>query len=441
MLRRLSYRFSDLGYFFSDLFHWFGERRRRLLYLLASLLGLAAIGVGGYLVADSRTEEEAATAPAPEIIVRQADEPEQTDEAADLGFPAFATKNTTRIASADSIATAAAVALAVRPSTGGVAGPAAVSLVDVADWQAGIAAASLVGPPIGAPILVTDGEEIPALTASALEALEPTGAESTDDRQAFVIGDAARPQGLDALAVEGSDPAEIAAAVAALRTRLTGSKPEHIVVVSLEDPAIAMPAAAWAARAGDPVLFVEPDSIPEATAGALRRNPEAPVYVLGSEEAISDGVLRQIEKVGSDAQRVGAEGPEENAIAFARYDDDTFGWNINDPGHGLVVASAARPLDGAVAAPLSASGTWGPLLVTEDPAAVSEQLRGYLLDLKPGYEDDPTRALYNRIWVIGDTEAISVAAQAQLDELAELAQIGSGSGEPPAGGAGVGQDD
>ena len=47
-----------------------------------------------------------------------------------------------------------------------------------------------------------------------------------------------------------------------------------------------------------------------------------------------------------------------------------------------------------------------------------------MLDVKPGYTTDPTRAFYNHIWVIGDQEAIDVHQQAEIDQLAELAQIG-----------------
>jgi hypothetical protein len=143
--------------------------------------------------------------------------------------------------------------------------------------------------------------------------------------------------------------------------------------------------------------------------------------------------MKDIEHVAPSAQRVGAEGPAENAIAFARYADGSFGWNINDPGHGFVIANADRPLDAGVAAPLSASGTWGPLLVAADGAALPDALRTYLLDLKPGYEDDPTRAVYNHIWLIGDTSALSVDLQAQVDELAEVAPVTSGSGASAAG--------
>jgi hypothetical protein len=160
----------------------------------------------------------------------------------------------------------------------------------------------------------------------------------------------------------------------------------------------------------------------------LREYEGAPVYVLGPESAISADAMGQIRKVAPDAQRVGADEPVANAIAFARYADGSFGWNINDPGHGLVLTNADRPLDAAAAAPLSASGSWGPLLVTDEPTGVPAQLRGYLLDLKPGYEDDPTRAVYNHAWLIGDTSALDVSFQAQVDELVALAPIRSGSG-------------
>ena len=89
-------------------------------------------------------------------------------------------------------------------------------------------------------------------------------------------------------------------------------------------------------------------------------------------------------------------------------------------------SSPARdsPLDAAAAAPLSASGTWGPLLLTDSADTLPAALRGYLLDVKPGYTTDPTRAFYNHVWVIGDQEAIDVTQQAEIDELAELAKIG-----------------
>jgi hypothetical protein len=415
----------------ADGVHWLS---RHWLLVGAVVVVLAGAAVGAYLVAtDDSGDARTVTAPAPQVVVREVPAPEETE---DLGFPAFATKNTTRVSGADPIADAAAVALAVDPSTGGVKGPDAVTLVDAADWPGGIAAASLVAAPVGAPILVTDSNEIPELTENAIRALGPEGSDETAGRQAFVIGAAATPDDLDTLEVKGANAAELAAEVASLRERLTG-RPDHLLLASSDEPAFAMPAAGWAARSGDPILYVQRNSVPEPTRKALERYEGVPVYVLGPTSAISSKAFQEVEKLAPGAKRVGADDPVASAIEFARFASGGFGWNINDPGHGFVIANTERPLDAAVAAPLSASGTWGPLLVTEDADAVPEQLRGYLLDLKPGYEQDPTRALYNHLWLIGDTGALSVDFQAQLDEIAEVAPVSSGSGAsaltPPPG--------
>jgi hypothetical protein len=301
-------------------------------------------------------------------------------------------------------------------------------LVDAEDWASGVAAASLVAEPVGAPILLTDGEDVPDVTASALRALAPRGSAATDERQAFRIGAAAKSGGLRTLDVGGGNPAKVAAEVDRLRERLTGSEPEHLLVVSSDEPAFAMPAAAWAARSGDPVLFVTRKSVPAPTLEALKRHEEVPVYVLGPSSVVSEKAFDAINEAAPGAKRVAGPDPVQSAIAFARYTDGTFGWNINDPGHGFVIASTERPADAGAAAPLSASGTWGPLLVTEDGSKLPSALRGYLLDLKPGYVTDPTRAFYNHVWIVGDQDAISVPFQAQVDELAELAKVKSGSG-------------
>ncbi len=420
---------GSIRYFFKDVRHWIATHR---VLTTMAVITVAAVAVAIYVgseQSDSPAPISSAAAPAPRVVVAQVPVPEDT---ADLGFPAFATKNTTRVSGADSIADAAAVALAVWPSTGDLAGPDAVTLVDVGEWQAGVAAASLVATPVGAPILLTESGAVPPLSATALRALSPPGSEATAGRQVFVVGAAASPEGYEALEVPGDSGAAVAAELAKLRERLAG-EPDHILVASSDDPAYAMPAAAWAARSGDPVLFTGRDELPAATVAALRRNDGVPVYVLGPEAAISDRIFKDIAHITPGTERVGEDGEAENSVAFARYVDGDFGWNINDPGHGFVLANAERPMDAAVASPLSASGTWGPLLVTADGAALPEALRTYLLDLKPGYADDPTRAVYNHVWLIGDTSALSVDLQGEVDELAELAPVTSGSGAPDAG--------
>ena len=398
------------------------------------VLLIAALAV--YLATGFEFGDDEEPAPAPRIVIEEnaGGDPEPAREAPELGFPAFATKNTTRVSGAGPVADAAGVALATKPATGGVEGPPAVSLAAEEDWPSSIAAASLVAPPIGAPILLSGPDDVPELTLTALTALAPQGSPETDDSQLFAFGDVRTPEGLRTEDVTGGNPAEVAAAAAELRQRLTGKKPEHVVLVSSDRPEFAMPAAAWAARSGDPILFVQGDSVPTPTLDALEELEDVPVYVLGPEPVISNGVLDQVKDVTkSEPRRIGEDDAVSNSIAFARYGDGDFGWNITDPGHGLVIANATRPADAGAAAPLSASGKWGPLLLTDNADVLPAPLEGYLLDITPGYVDDPTRAVYNHAWLIGNDEAISVDVQAQVDELLELAEVQSGRGNDDTG--------
>jgi hypothetical protein len=120
---------------------------------------------------------------------------------------------------------------------------------------------------------------------------------------------------------------------------------------------------------------------------------------------------------------VSGKDPVANAIAFARFSDGSFGWNVVDPGHGLVFASARRPLDAAAGSMLSASGTYGPLLLVPDAGTMPPALQSYLLDIQPGYEKDPVRGVYNHGWIMGDESAISADVQARIDTLLEIQPV------------------
>jgi ell wall binding domain 2 (CWB2) len=400
---------------------------RRWPRLLLAGVGILALIGGAYVGYRALEDDESGDAPAPQVV--SSGEEQRAVAAEQLGFPGFATKNTTRIGGADSAAVAAGAALATFPSQGGLDGPAAVSMVAADDWASAVAASSLVAAPIGAPVLVSAADEVPELTSTAVVALGPRGSPETDDAQVFTLGDVATPDGLRETAIEGANPAERAAAIADLRTELTEAKPRNILLASSDDAAFAMPAAAWAARSGDPVLFVQRNTVPSATLELLEKHEDVPVYLLGPESVVSEQALDEIKKVAPQVVRIAAEDPVSNAIEFARFSDGEFGWNINDPGHGMVIANVGRPMDAGAASPLSGSGTWGPLLLTDASDVVPGPLRGYLLDIKPGYVSDPTRAFYNHAWLVGDDKAMSVGFQAQVDELLEIAPIQEGVGD------------
>jgi hypothetical protein len=346
-------------------------------------------------------------------------------DAEELGYPAFATANTTRIGGSDPVVNAAATALSVFPSTNEKQRPVAVTLVSTEDWAGAIAAGVLMAEPVRAPLLYSEAESVPDATKGALESLQPGGGAASGGSAVLAIGDVAVPNGMSTHKVKAGDAASEAAAIARLRDRLAGKKPKAIVLASSSEPAYAAPAAAYAARSGDPVLFAEAEALPQPTVAELRRDEGVPVYALGPSSAISGQVLKEVEALGAKVTRISGSNPVQSAISFARYEGGGFGWHVADPGHGFVLSRSDAPLEAAAAAPLSASGSWGPLLVTDSADTLPSELRGYFLDVKPGYTTDPTRAFYNHVWIVGDTGQISVEQQAEVNEIAELAKIGT----------------
>jgi hypothetical protein len=394
-------------------------RMPRLLsaLVLSGVVAAAAAGCGkettGPLPAATRT----VTAPVSGVAG------DQPQGAGDLGFPAFATKNTTRVGGADPTADAAGVAQAVFPSTGPTSRPAAVVLADSANWPAALAASVFMARPIRAPLLLAHGGDLPAATRAALTRLAPAGSGVLGRAQVIRVGDVPEPAGLRSTSVTGEDEFAMAAAIDRVATSARGEPASAVMIAGTGDPAFAMPAAAWAAKAGDPLLFVERDRVPEATLAALRRHDKPAIYVVGPKAQVSDRVLASLRDAGSSVTRISGAHAATNAIAFARFSADGFGWGIVDPGHGLVVANPSQPVAAAAAAPLSSSGTYGPLLLTDEAGDLPEPLVQFLLDIQPGYEDDPVRGVYNHAWVIGDAQAVTLDAQSRIDALLEISPV------------------
>ncbi|MGZ4299945.1 MAG: cell wall-binding repeat-containing protein [Solirubrobacteraceae bacterium] len=358
-----------------------------------------------------------------------------------LGFPAQATKNTTRVAGTDPVADAAGVAVAVYPSAAPGTHPSAVALAPTNDWPAALAASVLMAPPIRAPVLLSGSGSLPAATATALTTLAPTGSGSVGGARVIRIGSVPSVTGLHSTAIAGTDPYALAAGIDRFVSAVAGRPSSDVVIASATNPAYAMPAAGWAAESGNPILFVGASGVPAATRQALLAHSKPHIYVLGPPNVIPDATLTQLGKFGT-VKRISGADPAATSVAFATYRDpacvfgqpcahvpNSFGWALRSPGHGYVLLNASRPLDAAAAAALSGSGDYGPGLVVENASTLPKSVLNYFLDYAtPGFtQEGPTAAVYNHGWMIGDQSAISVSVQAEVDRLLEaVAQGGQG---------------
>lgn len=387
---------------------------------------------------------------APQLILERAgEEPEPPGEAPPPTFPNTATVNTVRVAGRDAIEDAAGVASAVFPATAETNRPDAVVIVDQGDWQGAVAASVLAGGEIGAPILLARGDQLPAVTAGTLARLDPPGDPLAENAQAIVVGEGtARPDDRRIATIEGADAFELAAEVDRFSAAAEGEPSDAVVIASAEQAGFAMPAAAWAARSSDAVLFTEPDALPQATIDALADHEEPDIFVLGPESVISEDVERQLRRLGGRVERIEGATPVETAIEFARYDAGGFGWGLVTPGHNYTLATTSRPPDVAAAASLATNGTYAPLLLTDAGDELPRALRSYFLDVQPGFEENPNSGVYNRVWILGDQDAVSLGVQAQIDALAELIPVeidgqpvggdeSQGGAREPGGGTGL----
>jgi hypothetical protein len=175
---------------------------------------------------------------------------------------------------------------------------------------------------------------------------------------------------------------------------------------------------------------VTSSTVPQATKQANLAHGHPKINVLGPESVISSAVTTVLSKLGR-VRRVDGSDPIGNAVAFSRYRDPpcplgagcipgegNFGWAVTSGGHGYVFANMNQPLAAAAAAPLSGSGTYGPLLLIDNPSALPQPVAGDLLNNASGYnQEGPTAAVYNHGWIIGDQNAISGVTQAEIDSL------------------------
>jgi hypothetical protein len=272
-------------------------------------------------------------------------------------------------------------------------------------------------------------------------AATPLVAHPFDGAIALTPGSSAATSGTTWSLSAAMPPAQAAASVDQERARLAGAVSNRVVVVGLGDPRYAMPAAMWAARTGDPILFVERNGVPTATAAALeRRGGRAEVIVLAPHAVVSESVLEQLRQFGR-VQRVAGDSPEAHAVRVAEAYDPVsgFGWGYGTkPGNEMVnrnyvVTNVDDWRSVIAAAPLArATAKSGPLLLVE-ANRVPPLTENFMWRMRPRFVESPAEGPFNHLWVVGGLNAVSFETQGNLDYTQEI-EVQQLNGETAMGG-------
>ena len=268
----------------------------------------------------------------------------------------------------------------------------------------------------------------PRVTADTLDRLKPRGSDLSKDAQ--VIRDRRRARPARAATrprvVEGDDAYERAAAVDRFFSAARGRAVEQRgALLGRATPQFAMPAAAWAARSGDAALPVKRDSVPARHRAALRAHgkPTSSCSARSSVD-LEQGRSPRLRRLASSVKRISAPTPVESAIAFARYRQGNFGWGVDGArattSRGQHLAPARRRRRGAAGQPrrLRAAAAHRPA-----PPTCRSRSRATCSACSPATRTDPGQAVYNRVWILGDEDALSLNAQARSTRITELIPV------------------
>lgn len=268
-----------------------------------------------------------------------------------------------------------------------------------------LAAAPLAGR-LDAPVLLTAPDALPGAVARQLEVLGTTdvvvmgGPVAVSDAVLASLTD----MGVTSRRVAGADRY----ATAALAAAEVGGDSAFVVLGTSADPLRGWPdavsVAALAAYQQVPVLLVEQNAVPSATAAAVRDLDIATATVVGGSAAVSDDVLTDLEVLGADVSRVSGQTRYGTSAAISEL----------ALGAGMTLDTAylvtGRGFADALVAGPAAAGTGSLLLlVDEDPASV-EPTVALLRD---------RAAEVGELVVVGGTSAVSAAVAAAVQGLVE----------------------
>lgn len=300
----------------------------------------------------------------------------------------------TRLAGADRYATAAAISAASYP-----AGVPVAYVATGADYPDALAA----GPAAtraGGPVLLVTASRIPAPTVLELQRLRPArivvlgGPGVVSDGVLAALGTYAGAGGVHRLA--GADRYATAAAVSAA-TFPAGAAVAYVSTGTAFPDALTGGVAAG--REGGPLLLVQPNRLPAATAAELSRLRPGRIVVLGGVGAVNDGVLAALQPYATSGTVTRLAGLDRYETAIAVSQATTPG-----PVSTVYVATGRAFADGLAGSP-PAARAGVPMLIV-NPAGLSASVAAELRRLNP-----------SRVVVLGGTGAVPEAVVGQINAL------------------------
>jgi putative cell wall-binding protein len=356
-----------------------------------------------------------------------ATEPENINPKADQNLLHMQTKNITRLDTGSPIDMSVYISQLIWPATHNENQPGTVILAPLEDWQKSLVSTTLIHHPNDGPILFSEDGEVPDVVLAELERLNPKG--NDNGTELMIIGQMddevlSKLSHYNIEQFDGENAASFAAEIDNYFTELINEVPESVIIASSEEEAkhYSLIASNWIAHMNESLLYVNDSGVPDETVEALeRRNGNAKIYLLGSEEVIDESTFDMLSDFGK-VERISGETPEQMAIEFAKYQDpDTsVGWGQEEAGHGLSFISTDSPEFAITGSALGHLGKHTPLIWLED-SGISDGLYEYLAEIRPTFDEDPMDGPYNHAYLLAGKEDVPFHIQGILDEKLEIA--------------------
>ncbi|WP_209019623.1 cell wall-binding repeat-containing protein, partial [Halorussus marinus] len=224
--------------------------------------------------------------------------------------------------------------------------------------------------------------------------------------------------------ISGGNPAETAASIA---TRGNGSddiSQNNVIIVNSDEPQWALPAAAWSAYSGDPILYANEDGVPDATQEAIEELNASHAYVLAPPGLVSDEALSDL---NVEWTRVSGDTPQDHAIEVAEFRDESrdFGWGIHERDkvgyYNFMLVNPSEP-EHAVSSTNLQWGKAGPILLVNDDGSLPAVTENYAWQSQPAWFSTPAEGPFNHLFAMGSTDQVSWVSQGRLDYAVEITQ-------------------